>query len=223
MQYVFLTLMCVFACAYAFVKRGGGLINRLFFKSAASVMFVLTAVSLRIGAPEPYYTLILIGLCMSLAGDALLVFATAPEKRDLLVYSLAGGFLFLFAQIFYICGFFIYAALSWYDAVFFMVFLCIGAAAFGGKRPRLGRLAVPVYAYAIVLCIMAAKAVSMLFAVHVRRLYAVFAAAGGVLFALSDLALGMKKLYPKAGTLLDALNTAMYYGAQGLIALSVAL
>ena len=85
MPYVFTALTLVFAAIYAFTRSSGTLSGRLFYKTAASVMFVLVAVSMRTGADEPYYTLIVLGLCFALAGDVIIIFTDRKQG------FLAGG------------------------------------------------------------------------------------------------------------------------------------
>lgn len=216
MQYVFLAMMCVFAGIYAVIKFQDGLINRLFFKSAASIMFVLIAVSSRTGTFEPYYVLVLIGLCLSLAGDGLLVFKKSGDQ-----FFIVGLICFLLAHIFYIVAFVTVAAFSLIDIGFYALFLTIGGMAFQYKKLRFGKLKIPVYVYMLVLCAMAAKGVSVLFVPDIQLVYAFFAAAGAVLFAFSDLALAYEMFQPASQQVFGRLNTVMYYSGQALIALSV--
>lgn len=216
MRYVFLGLMVVFAGIYAVIKKDEGLLSKTFFKSAASVMFVLVAVSVRTGVFRPYYILILIALCLSLVGDVLMVFTEVADK-----HLVGGASFFLFAHVFYIAGFSIYSGLLLIDVVIFVGLILIGAIVFYGRTDHLGKLKIPAYIYAAVLCAMVTKAVSMLFLTDVNYIYAIFAAVGGILFGLSDLVLGLGIFYPKAKTTLGVLNTVMYYGGQALIALSV--
>lgn len=216
MQYVFLAMMCVFAGTYAVIKFQDGLINRLFFKSAASVMFVLIAVSSRTGTFETYYILILIGLCLSLAGDVLLVFKKSGDQL-----FIAGLICFFLAHIFYIVAFFTVAAFSLIDIGFYAVLLTVGGMAFQYRKLRFGKLKIHIYAYMAVLCAMAAKGLSVLFVSDTRLVYAVFGAIGAVLFALSDLALAYEMFQPAKQHVFGRLNTIMYYSGQALIALSV--
>ena len=216
MRYVFLGLMCVFASIYAAIRDRGSLGARLTVKSIASVSFVMIAFAGRVDAARPYYTLILLGLCLSLAGDVLLVF---PGSAALIT----GGIAFFLAHVGYMAAFFIYAAPAWYDAVLFAAFVAIGVAAFAGRKINLERSKTTIYAYAIVLCAMAAKAVSMMFAQEINPLYAAFAAAlGGVLFAFSDLALAHAHFHSDQ-RIVGVLSTTTYYAAQALIAMSIAL
>jgi len=80
-----------------------------------------------------------------------------------------------------------------------------------------------VIVYGLALCAMAAKAISMLLVSGLNPGYAVFAALGGMLFALSDLLLAHAHFHPDERGAVGALSVIIYYAAQALIALSVAL
>ncbi len=214
MRYVFLAMMCVFAGVYIFRRNDFRLPGRLLSKGAASVMFVLVAVSSLKGAPDTYYTLVLIGLCLSLAGDVLLVFSDLGDG-----YFLAGLSAFLAAHIFYVTAFSLLAEFSIYDLAFFAALIIIGFIAF--SKLSFGKLKIPVYIYTTVLCAMAAKAVSLLFLNDVNYIYAIFAAIGALLFAFSDLVLAFDKFYPKPKKAFGSINLVLYYSGQALIALSV--
>ncbi len=216
MRYVFLTLMCIFAGVYAVIKHNGSLAARLTVKAVASISFVMIAFTSRTGAYPPYYTLIVTGLCFSLLGDVLLVFS---EKRTFI----AGCIAFMLAHAGYIAAFFVYAAPAWVDAALFFAFLAIGAVVFAGKPQQTEELKPLFLIYALVLCTMAAKAVSVLFVNEVNALYAAFAALGGALFALSDIILVHARSHREERRMAGVMNVVFYYTAQALIALSVAL
>ena len=207
--------MCVFAGMYAAIRDRGSFGARLTVKAIASVSFVLIAFAGRLDAAQPYYALIITGLCFSLAGDVLLVFSGAG-----MVF--AGGTAFFLAHIGYIAAFFIYAAPAWYDAALFTAFIVIGTSFFSGKKLEAGYGKPLIIIYAVTLCMMAAKAVSMVFASMIISLYAAFAAFGGVLFAFSDLALAYAHSHQKQ-RIVGVISTLTYYSAQAQIALSIAL
>lgn len=214
MPYVFVMLTGVFAGAYAYVKHSAALFSRLFFKAAASVMLVLVAVSARLEADETYYTLILIGLCFSLTGDVLLVFTSLSR------HYLTGGLIaFIGTHIFYIIAFWTIAAPAWYDGAFFIIIFGAGMLAFKIRSIRSKKTAV--YIYATALCAMAARAFAMLFAKDVSVAFAICAAVGGVLFALSDMLLAFSHIGESSLRTASVLSTAAYYGGQALIALTV--
>lgn len=215
MQYLFAALTGVFAIGYTVVKDSGGLLSRLFFKSAASVMFVMIAYSAGVGSNKAYHTLILLGLCLSLVGDVLLIFTQIK-------YIITGAAFFLLAHLCYIAAFYVVVPPSALDLVLFAVLATIGAAVFRKTLKNPGRLVIGGAVYAVVLCAMTAKAVSMLAAHHPEVIYVVFAAVGAVLFALSDMSLAHGWLYRDSEKgWISSFSAIAYYSAQILIALSV--
>ncbi len=214
MPYVFAALSAVFAGGYAAVKESGVLASRLFFKCAASVMFVMVAYSAGAGISQTYYVLILIGLCLSLAGDVLLIFTQTK-------FLVTGAVCFLLAHFAYIAAFWTITPPSAYDAAIFVVLATIGLAAFRKRLRRPSRIVVGGVAYALVLCAMTAKASAMLFAPHHEYIFIVFAAAGAVLFAISDMALAYGWFNPGIKQRAGIFSTIAYYSGQILIALSV--
>ncbi len=215
MRYVFVALMCVFAGIYAAVKFKGNFTERLLVKAIASVSFLMIAYTGRIGSYPPYYTLILAGLCFSVAGDVLLVFS---DKR----VFLAGCIAFLLAHAGYIAAFFVFAPPAWVDAALLIGFVAVGVAFYAVNRHAAGKLNPFVFVYALALCVMVAKAVSMLFAEGVTKSNAIFAALGGTLFAISDMMLAYGRLHAGKQKKSGVLNVVFYYAGQALIALSVA-
>ena len=214
MQYVFAALTGVFAIGYAAVRQTGGLLSRLFFKCAASVMFVMIAYSAGAGSSKAYHVLILLGLCLSLVGDVLLIFT---QKK----YLISGAVFFLAAHLCYIAAFWVLAPPGPADFAIFAVLVTIGTAAFRKKLCHPGRLVIGGAAYAAVLCAMTAKALGLLFVCRSDYIYVIFAAVGTLLFALSDMALAYGWFYPAKKHGFGIFSTFSYYTGQILIALSV--
>ncbi len=218
MPYAFLALTGIFACIYAFVRHSGKLSSRIFFKMTASVMFVLVGVSLQTSAEEPYFSLIIIGLCLALMGDVLLIFT------DRSLSFLAWGMVcFLFTHLLYIAALFTRVPLSVYDVAFFAAFIVLAASAFRLRGVRFKKLHPAVYLYAVVLCAMAARAFSTLFSPQVSETFAIYIAIGGGLFLISDVLLAIHSFGGRLVKTVGMLSTFAYYGSQILIALSVAL
>lgn len=215
MPYVYAAMLGIFAVVYAFVRHGKSLLARVFYKCAASVMFVLVAVSLRTGAPDSYYALVLGGLCASLLGDALLLFTDRGDG-----FALAGMAAFAAAHGLYISAFWTIAPPSWVDAVFFAALMTLGVSLMHTRRVKAGRSIWAVYGYIVVLCAMSARALSMLWAPNTSVLFGAFAAGGGVLFAVSDLLLGIEQQGSKVA---GSFSTVTYFAAQALIAFTIML
>lgn len=244
MRYVFLALMCVFAGIHA--ARGSkqqGLprpvdfwdaAGRLFFRIAASLMFVLVAVASRTGVKhQAYYILILLGLCISLASDILMGFAEIRSRDNIVAVpqenksaggvrgrhlGIAGLSFLAAACAAYIGAFYSYAAFSWYDAAFFVLLSALACAVIYNKKRDIFRSAFRLL-FILVLCAATAKALSTLLAHNKRYLYAVFAAAGAALLACSN----AMRVSPdgRNGRKYAITNTIIYYIGQALIALSV--
>lgn len=217
MPYVFAALTLAFACAYAFVRRGGKLSNRIFCKTAASVSFVMLAVSLQLKGQEPYFTLVLAGLCFSFAGDVLLLFAGRS-----LVFLTWGAVCFFLTHAVYTAAFITKAPLGVYDAAMFLALVLL-AALLGLHGKRIKKLKSGAVIYALALCAMLARALSMLFAAEVGIGFAACVALGGALFAVSDSLLAFESLGNPYAKFAGTVSVLIYYSSQLLIALSIAL
>ena len=189
MPYVFTVITGIFGCVYAFIRRDGKLSNRIFVKSAASLGFVLLAVSLQLGASEPYYTLILIGLCLALAGDVLLLFTGRSSA-----YLAGGAVCFLFTHISYTAAFVTKTPLSLYDAALFAALLLLAGTLFSLRGVRINKLKGGVVIYAAALCAMLARALAILLNPQPGETFAIFVALGAALFAVSDMLLAFEAL-----------------------------
>ncbi len=218
MPYVFSAITGIFACVYAFIRRDGKLSNRIFVKTAASLSFVLLAVSLQMRANEPYFTLILIGLCLALAGDVLLLFTDRSSA------CLAGGAVcFLLTHLSYTAAFITKTPLGVYDAILFTALLLLAATLFSLRGVRIKKLRSGVVIYAAALCAMLARALSILMSPQAEQTFAVYVTLGATLFAISDALLGFEALGGRHAAKAGTLSTLAYYSGQILIALSVAL
>lgn len=188
----------------------------IFFRTAASVMYVLAAIASHTGVKnETYYTLILIGLCLSLTEDILIIFNKSGT------HMIAAGFLFYCASATaYISAMFSNSALSWREAAIFALLCALISAVIYNKKHGI-TMRKPFLIYGMLLCILAAKVIAMLFEQSGRYIYVIFAAAGTLLFIASQILQELKftkRLYKK-----DPLITILYYSGQGLIALSVTI
>ncbi len=243
MRFVFLALMCVFAGIHAArsakppgTARSADIwdtAGRLFFRIAASLMFVLVAVASRTGVKhQTYYVLILIGLCVSLASDILHGLIEVPRKRSALSeaagldkksadggmrFSAAGSTFAVAAGAVYIGAFYSYAAFSWYDAAFFVLLSALACAVIYNTKRDVFKSAAPLI-FIFLLCAVSAKALSLLFVPSKRYVYACLAAAGATLFACSGVMrislAGKNEKYAMA-------QIIVYHIGQALIALSV--
>lgn len=184
-------------------------------KPLATILVFVAVLQVRSPSSEVYRRAILAGLTWSLAGDVALML-----PADVL----ASGFLiglgsFLVAHVFFLRAFLRDARLfgaRWVPLVLIAACALNLAILWPGLAPELRG---PVIAYMLCLVAMSAQAVSRALALRTRE--SALAAAGGLLFVLSDTLLAYDRFHaPLAAAPLLILAT--YYGALWLIASSVA-
>jgi uncharacterized membrane protein YhhN len=176
-------------------------------KPIASLSFVVLAWR-ACEPPGPYGAWIIAGLLLSLVGDVCLA-----HPRGLR----AGLAAFLLAHLAYVAAFHsVLPARAWPLAAALPV---LAASALVTRRlwPHLGAMRAPVTAYVAVITVMVWGAVSVLVAGAARWP----AAAGAILFYLSDLAVARQR-FVREQFLNRALGLPAYYLGQTLLALSVA-
>lgn len=180
------------------------------FKPLTTLLILLLALDeSRVGALERYQWLIGAGLTFSLFGDIFLMLRT--ER------FLAGLVSFLLAHLFYIAAYLqdmSFGAPWWLWAAFALYVA-------GGLYlllPRVGRLKLPVVVYTLVLNLMALLACSRVLSQQSDA--AIYAAAGAVLFLLSDSILSWNK-FVKPFAAAELLLLSTYFAGQTLIAMSV--
>ncbi len=170
------------------------------FKIAASAGFVALALALRPETPSGRW--ILAGLCLSAAGDVLLL---ARSRRGFL----AGLVAFLLAHLAYAAAFWPAASRShWTSAAI----LTATALALRWLWPHLGSMRLPVVAYCAVIGLMLWLALGM-DRPEIRL--------GGLLFWVSDLLVARHR-FVRAEPLNRLAGLPLYYAGQYLIALSLA-
>ena len=173
-----------------------------------TMIFIITLAILKIPTTPDYYrVLIVIGMVFSLLGDILLML---PQGR-----FIAGLVSFLITQVFYTIAFIPGTDLGifWLLPMLF-TFIAVVAILW----PKLGRLRVPVLAYALVIIVMAWRALARLHSLD--NASAVLAAAGALAFCLSDALLAIERFRTRF-RLSPLLVLGSYYLAQWLIAMSI--
>jgi len=217
--YVFAALVIVFAGAYVYTRKSAAIFGRLFYKTAASVMLILVAVSAsRSGTNNIYHFLILSGLCFALAADILSVFSDQTKA-----FAVAGMFGYLCMNLLYISAFWLIAAPGVSDAVFFVLLAGTGLLACKLSGIDLNKLSRRIHVYAFVLCAMAARALSMLFVSKLNPGFALCVSIGGVLILLSNMLRASKRAGGRFVRLAGILGIATYYSGQTLVALTAML
>ncbi len=170
------------------------------FKVAASAGFIALALALR--PDSPFGRWILAGLCLSAAGDVLLL---ASSRRGFL----AGLAAFLLAHLAYAAAFWPAASPSpWIAAAIALA----SAAVLRWLWPHLGSMRLPVVAYCAVIGVMLWLALGV-GSPGIRL--------GGLLFWLSDLFVARDR-FVRAGPANRLAGLPLYYAGQYLIALAIA-
>jgi len=176
-------------------------------------MAVIISLVLEAGsqARPDYRYAIAAGLVISLAGD---VFMILRKKR-----FLEGLFCFLIAQVCYTFAFLsgIYLKFSSWPTLPLLIFTVLVVLIL---HPHLGKMRVPVFLYIFVIITMARAALER--AIQLPGTAALAAAAGGVLFVISDFLVAFDR-FVKPSRSAQAFILSAYFTAQWLIALSVCL
>ncbi|MHB1356377.1 MAG: lysoplasmalogenase [Anaerolineae bacterium] len=173
-----------------------------------TTILIITLGVLKLGTTPDYYrVLIVIGLVFSLLGDILLML---PQSR-----FIPGLVSFLITHLLYTIAFIpgIDLGILW---LLPMLFILIAMTAI--LWPKLGRLRVPVLVYALVIIVMAWRALARLHSLD--NASAVLAAAGALAFCLSDALLAVERFRTRF-KLSPLLVLGSYYLAQWLIVMSI--
>jgi uncharacterized membrane protein YhhN len=182
------------------------------FKPTTTGLIILLALWGAITAtaadPGAYAWLIVAGLILGLAGD---VFLMLPER-----YFLPGLGSFLAGHWFYIAAFTagVGLVISWW----LLPLLLVGGLIYGLLHSHLGRMRLPVIFYVITILLMAGQALGRWSLLDTTG--ALLAAAGSLLFVISDAALSLNRFRrPFSWAPIVVLST--YWAAQWLIAMSL--
>jgi uncharacterized membrane protein YhhN len=188
----------------------------LIWKSACSLLFLITAAAAMLGAPQgwqPAFGWFMAAFLLSAAGDVLLAWPIGQS------FQLGLG-AFLLAQCSFAAAFSLRWGLSPWDAAVYAALA--GAAVLTLRRApgmEYGQSKISIIVYALALSAMAAKAVSGTY-LH-GGAAAWLAAAGGLLFYGSDVVLAFIMFNRRKPKCLRAVNLALYYVGQGLLAVSL--
>ena len=226
-EFVFATLFCRAGWPKS-TKKG------FFFKMAASSVFLISGILCGIVSKnESYRNLIIAGLALGWIGDVFMTFdpfLVNKSKAAKAAAGVMGGLAFLAGHIFYIIAFFMMlypgssktvCALVIMIAVLMGVVIVIKSA----LRVKLGKLAPAVAIYAVMLLTMLSSAWLLAVTGGESAPFGAAAAAGPMLFVVSDFTLALKLF---AGKRFDTLGVRRiyiytYFFAQMLIAGSIAL
>ena len=172
------------------------------------IVFILVMAVIQCPVESLYQRMILAGLIFSLAGD---IFLMLPKDR-----FIHGLLAFLIAHLFYISGFI--SVLSILSVWPFIILGLFGASVFLYLLPGLGKRRLPVLVYMLVIVVMAGLAWGVWLEKGGKA--ALMAAAGSVLFIISDSVLAMMRFRGKF-RFSTTLKVLTYLSAQFLIASSM--
>ena len=209
---LFIAAVGISACFAIVAAARGDRPGFTFFKPLTTLIILLGAAWLVQPSSQPYRGLIVLGLILSLAGDILL---TLPANR-----FVAGLAAFLLAHEAYIAAFSVGHPPTARELVWLPPCLALGAALAAAVWRGLGKLRVPVLAYAATICVMAWRAATRAHTPGVTQAGYLLAFSGAALFVLSDAILAVRRFrHPFRSA--HTLELAAYWAAQVLIALSV--
>lgn len=207
---LFIAALAVFLVLLLRTQARGG--RRLPYKTLASACFLGCGLysAWRAQLPWGMAGFLAAALLLSLSGDVLLAL---PDK-----FFIPGLVSFLLAQVGYTAYFLAVSPFAVRDAALFGAIALPSLIVLNSPLLSLGAMRVPVNVYALVISLMAAKAVSVLF---VRTdAFALLCAAGAVLFMASDYVLAFEKFGTRAHKRLFIPNLITYYAAVSCLALS---
>ena len=186
--------------------RVGDRTKEVMSKTAASAAFVLLG-AVRWSAGEPIDTWLIAALALCAAGDLCLLF---DRSFDLGLIS------FLLGHLAYVAGFAVALPLRSWSLLILMPMVAAGAIAWRWLWPHLGQRRLSVTAYIIAISIMLWGGVS----VSTGGVLPWSAAAGAILFYLSDLAVARHR-FVHQDFVNRAIGLPLYYLGQLLLALTI--
>ena len=237
MAYFIIILALDIIAGLVYAKKGYPKIDMTAFwlKMLASGIFVFNGFYLYFNsAKDEYAKLIVAGLVLGMAGDALLSFEpfikkNQYEQRNMVISTVIGAIFFLGGHVMYIIAFL--KAMIKKDAfniVIYLVSICVMfALAIGAKtakKVKLGKLLVPFFIYAFVLASMGSFGICLAlegYSGHFLKQATLIV--GPVFFVLSDTLMGAKFADRKRfGTLsIRYVTLFTYYVAQTLIGFTI--
>jgi uncharacterized membrane protein YhhN len=186
----------------------------LIFKTPLSLLFVVTAV-LQPHTLPPYFSAVLSGLVLGLAGDVLLGLKTQGTFKA----SLAA---FLLGHLAYVAAFALYTRPGDWLLPGVLLLWALAIVVYRWLHPHLGGMRVPVIAYVVVITLMMWAAWAMFWAEEIAPLGARLALIGAACFYVSDLFVARDRFISQ-GFVNRLCGLPLYYSGQFLIAFSVGL
>ncbi len=220
---IVVSLLCGFAAEAVFIsleykkKFTGALV----FKSAASLLFVLAGIlALSLTADLPYARLVLAGLILGALGDVCLNLRYVLTAHAKPIF-LAGIAVFLLGHIAYLAALGMRAPLAMLYALPAAAVAAVLLIRFVLARVEVhGAIRIFGIVYLCIVILMAACACA-LFLLEPQNPGAALFAAGGLLFAASDILLVLNQFGKRAYPAFRALNLSLYYIGQVCIVLTI--
>jgi len=189
----------------------------IYIKMVASLLFLSIAVSafVILKPSADYAAWIIAALAFGMIGDGLLVYR---EKLKLFILGLTA---FLIGQIFYGVTFLRFVGFMWIDVVFYVALVLAALFVYTKVKLNLGKMKIPVLAYVLIISFMFVMAISSLYKCGFDTLTSALISSGAVLFLASDVVLAFVVFADKPHKSLRAINLALYYAAQMILALTL--
>jgi len=193
-----------------------------YLKLACSVLFLATAISSHVlntngTAYQTYGLMMIMALGFGLIGDCFLVF---PKNNKCFILGLSS---FLIAQIIYGSNFVSMLGFSWIDILVYGLIIAVIVFLFNIGRLSLGKMKYPVFAYIAIITFMTTMALSGIYKSGFSPMIIIMISISAVLFLASDVLLGFLYFAPKQRKFYRGTNLFLYYTAQLIFALTIAL
>ena len=223
-MYILLVIAVIMAVIYITVELTQKPLISLYVKALASLSFIILGTySLLVNAndiPE-FMGWILLGLASGMIGDIVLALRPLrPIEEDKLIIVF-GIISFSIGHLFYLTALLMMSTFSWVSLIvgliaFLIVIVMSYVMKFDMKIAR-----IPSYVYAFLIFFMVGQSVMAGVQLNFQTSSILFLI-GAILFGVSDLILAPIYYANKSSKLMITLNLLTYYGAQILIALSIA-
>lgn len=215
MELVFLIVFALFTVGLILLKLFKiGSRRRGILKMITSIMFVIAGVYGCVINVFPYCWVLFAGLCFAFIGDFMLVFA------DVSVMFKIGVISFSCASLTFVVYSVLVFDFRWWALLIFAVFAAANVLLQVYKIYRFGSMTVYLNIYTVLVGLCGSLGLSILFTATAARM--ILFGLGCFMYQLSDIVLGLY-MYKFKRPVVDAVNTALYFPAMLLIALSVVL
>ncbi len=214
---------CIVEAIFIILEQKKKLLAALLCKSAASFLFILAGVlAFQQVKHSSYAIFVLLGLVLGAVGDICLNLRFLVSKQAKLIFML-GIAAFLFGHVAYLFALAVRSPLALLYALPAAALLSYFVIRFVLKRVEVqGTIRTFGIVYLCIVVLMASCAV-ILFTLDLRDGSRALFAAGGILFAVSDVLLVLNQFGKRPYPAFRPLNLSLYYLGQACIALTIAL